>query len=47
MQSAFERLRGYARAHHQKLSDVAANVVEERLAADAVLQGVEVERSDD
>lgn len=46
MQSAFERLRGYARAHHQKLSDVATNVVEERLAADAVLQGGEGKRSD-
>lgn len=39
MESAFERLRGYARAHHQKLSDVAESVVNERLAADAVLQG--------
>ncbi|GIN04146.1 transcriptional regulator [Planomonospora venezuelensis] len=44
MQSAFDRLRGYARAHHQKLSDVAANVVHERLAADAVLQGADSER---
>jgi GAF domain-containing protein len=39
MPAAFARLREYARAHRQKLSDVAANVVHERLAADAVLQG--------
>lgn len=41
MHSAFERMRGYARSHHQKLVDVAANVVHERLAADAVLQGLD------
>ena len=47
MQGAFERLRAYARAHHQKLSDLAANVVHERLTADAVLQGLDVgDRSD-
>lgn len=45
MQSAFARLRDYARAHHQKLSDVAANVVHERLAADAVLQGLDSDPS--
>jgi GAF domain-containing protein len=37
MQGAFERLRGYARAHNQKLSNVAARVVHEKLSADAVL----------
>ena len=37
MQGAFERLRGYARAHHLKLSDVAAGVVHEKLSADTVL----------
>jgi GAF domain-containing protein len=39
MPTAFARLRQYARAHHLKLSDVAANVVHERLTADAVLRG--------
>jgi GAF domain-containing protein len=37
MQGAFERLRGYARAHNQKLSDLATQVVREKLSADAVL----------
>jgi GAF domain-containing protein len=37
MQGAFNRLRGYARGHQEKLSDVAAAVVRERLSADAVL----------
>jgi GAF domain-containing protein len=37
MPGAFERLRAYARAHNQKLSDVAAKVVREQLPADAVL----------
>jgi GAF domain-containing protein len=38
MQSAFERLRGHARAHHLRLSDVAASVVRDQLSADAVLE---------
>ena len=38
MQGAFDRLRGYARAHNQRLSDVAARVVHEKLSADAVLR---------
>ena len=38
MELAFERLRGYARAHNHRLSDVAAEVVREQLSADAVLQ---------
>lgn len=37
MQRALERLRGYARAHNQKLSDVAASVVHDQLSADEVL----------
>jgi GAF domain-containing protein len=37
MEGAFGRLRGYARANNQKLSDVAARVVHENLSADAVL----------
>ncbi|MGH3507760.1 MAG: GAF and ANTAR domain-containing protein [Nocardioidaceae bacterium] len=37
MQGAFETLRGYARAHNQRLSDVAASVVRQTLSADAVL----------
>ena len=37
MQVAFEMLRGYARAHRRRLSDVAADVVRERLLAEAVL----------
>ncbi len=37
MQGAFERLRVYARAHHEMLSDVATRVVREQLSADAVL----------
>ena len=41
MQAAFERLRGYARAHHQKLSDVAARVVHEELSAEAVLHALD------
>jgi GAF domain-containing protein len=43
MQAAFERLRGYARAHHQKLSDVAARVVQEELSAEAVLHPLDSE----
>jgi GAF domain-containing protein len=38
MQGAFERLRVYARAHNEKLSDVAVAVVREELSADAVLR---------
>jgi GAF domain-containing protein len=45
MQGAFERLRGYARAHNLKLSDVAADVVHERLAAEAVLRQHDGDRS--
>jgi GAF domain-containing protein len=41
MQRAFERLRGYARGHQEKLSDVATGVVRERLSADAVLNHVD------
>lgn len=37
MQHAFERLRGYARDRNLKLSDVAAEVVRERLSSDAIL----------
>ena len=37
MQSSFEQLRGYARAHNLRLSDVAASVVRDQLSADAVL----------
>jgi GAF domain-containing protein len=37
MQGAFERLRGYARTHNQKLSDIAATVVLQNTVADAVL----------
>ena len=43
MQGAFERLRGYARAHNLKLTDVAARVVREQLSADAVLRAVHPE----
>jgi len=37
MPSAFERLRGYSRHHNQRLSDVAAKVVREKVSADSVL----------
>jgi GAF domain-containing protein len=37
MPRSFQRLRGYARAHNQKLSDVAARLVQGKLSADAVL----------
>jgi GAF domain-containing protein len=47
MLGAFERLRGYARAHNQKLSDVAANVVREKITADAVLRQPDGDRSHD
>ena len=39
MPTAFARLREYARAHQQKLSDVAANVVHQRAGGTPVLQG--------
>lgn len=45
MQAAFERLRRYARAHNQRLSDVAARVVHETLSADAVLEALGRDRS--
>ncbi len=38
MQAAFDRLRAYARAHNERLSDVATRVVREDLSADAVLR---------
>jgi GAF domain-containing protein len=41
MQGAFDRLRGYARGHQEKLSDVAAGVVRERLSADVVLNDLD------
>lgn len=39
MEAAFARLRAYARARSELLSDVAGRVVREKLSADAVLQG--------
>jgi GAF domain-containing protein len=38
METAFARLRGYARARNERLSDVATSVVKEKLSADSVLQ---------
>lgn len=38
MQAAFDRLRRYARTHNERLSDVAAHVVQGRLSPDVVLQ---------
>jgi len=39
MQKSFEALRGYARTHNERLSDVAARVVNRELAPAAVLAG--------
>lgn len=41
MPDAFDALRGYARSHSQKLSDLAARIVRERATADAVLRVVD------